>query len=134
MAARSFIAEDGTIYPVQFVFKRESLQTPEMGTLEKLARALRTLAERLSILESASDPGYVEFEYECTSTGTTVFMEHGYIGGIRWYVSDFVGAATGPVAPRVWRTLDSTDSAAAFTFDALGKYIVRISPSGTEGV
>lgn len=128
--SRMFIAKDGTIYPVQYSFKRESLQAPEMGTLEKLARALRSLAERLSKVEADADPGYIEYEYEYTLLGVnTVSLEHN-MGVVRWWVSDFAGAA----APAAWKTTASTETTLVIQMSTVGKYVFRVAPAGTEGV
>lgn len=128
--ARMFIAADGSIYPVQYSFKRESLQAPEMGTLEKLARALRSLAERLSKVEAEADPGYIEYEYEYTMMGSnTVALEHN-MGVVRWWVSDFLGTS----APAAWKTSASDDTTLVIQMSTNGKYIFRVAPAGTEGV
>lgn len=127
---RLFVAADGTIYPVQYTFKRESLQAPEMGTLEKLARALRSLAERMSKAEADADPGYIEYEFEYSVLGpNTVSLEHN-MGVVRWWIVDFVGAA----APAAWKTTASTDTTLVIQVSVAGKYVFRVAPAGTEGV
>ena len=122
-----FVSLSGAIARARrYVSGHSSVSVDEVKDASRLAEIIRKLSVRVSELESRVPPDGVEFEVDCTS-GSTVSMNHGLSGPVRWYVTHWLSPS--PTGPQLSYNSSSNSNMLVLNCHSSGRAVIRIEPS-----
>lgn len=106
----------------------EQVTEEQVGSTKRLAELLGRLLVAVTELRRAWDPNRVDFEDWAVTAGTAFDLEHRIGGRVRWWVVDWVPAATGDVA--IFERTAATDTTLTLLPQNTGTVTIRVEDAG----